>query len=147
MKNYIMMLLCAVVLLGCGARGGSAPPGSTLAIGSFDGVANANTTIQRDSQTVQVTVKSGSAGVNNASINISFDYTTMPDRTIAPDIAKLVTLCGGGQIVNTTVGAKTDDWGVFYLCLEYEDGGGLAYAGNIKVTSGDQSVSTALSVQ
>ena len=149
MKNYIMLLLCVIVLSGCGARGGSAPPGSTISIvGSFDGVTNANTTKQRDSQTVQVVIQSSSGvGVNNAKIDISFDYTIKPDQTLAPDITSLVTLCGGAQIVNATVEAKTDDWGVYYLCLEYENGGGLGYAGNVRITSGDQSASTALTVQ
>lgn len=157
MKSYIMPLLCVIVLAGCGAKGGSAPPGSVIAIGSFDSVTNTNTTKQRDSQTVQVTIKSGSVGVNNASIFISFNYTAPPVKTVTnpdgsttttfPDPASVVTLCGGGQIVNATVEAKTDDWGVYYLCLEYDNGGGLAYEGNIKVLSGDQSATTALSVQ
>jgi hypothetical protein len=56
-------------------------------------------------------------------------------------------MCGGSTIVNSTFSAKTDDWGVYYLCLEYDNGGGLAYTGNVKVTSGDQSASTGLSVQ
>ncbi|MFI5293915.1 MAG: hypothetical protein ACHQ0Y_02695 [Thermodesulfovibrionales bacterium] len=157
MKNHIMLLLCVIVLSGCGARGGSAPPGSTITIGSFDSVTNANTTKQRDSQTVQVIIKSGGNGVNNANIDISFDYTSPPVKTVTnpdgsttrtfPDPASVVTLCGGAQILNATVQAKTDDWGVYYLCIEYDNGGGLAYAGNVKVLSGDQSVSTALTVQ
>src|ERR1700690_4260512 len=87
MKNYIMLLLCVIALSGCGARGGSAPPGSTITIGSFDSVTNANTTKQRDSQTVQVVIQSsGSVGVSNAKIDISFDYTSPPVKTVTnPD--------------------------------------------------------------
>ncbi len=148
MKNYILLLSCLFLFLGCGARGGSAPPGSTITIGSFDGVTDTNTTRQLNSETVQVVVKDSKGnGVNNAKIDISFNYTAMPDKTIATDITSLVTLCGGTQIVNSTFEAKTDDWGVYYLCIEYQSGGGLAYAGNVKVTSGDQTVSTSLAVQ
>lgn len=148
MRNFILLILGVFILSGCGARGGSAPPGSSIAIGTFDGVTDTNTTKQLNSETVQVTVTDSSGdGVNNAKLDISFNYTAMPDKTIAPDITNLVTLCGGAQIVNSTVEVKTDDWGVYYLCVEYQSGGGLVYEGNIKVTSGDQSASTGLSVQ
>jgi hypothetical protein len=148
MKKYILLLLCVLLFSGCGARGGSAPPGSSITIGSFDGVTDTNTAKQLNSETVQVVVTDSKGnGVNNAKIDISFNYTTSPDKTIAGDITSIVTLCGGTQIVNSTVEAKTDDWGVYYLCLEYQSGGGLVYAGNVKVASGDQSVSTGLAVQ
>lgn len=142
-----MLFLCVIVLSGCGARGGSAPPGSTITIAAPLPVTNANPDFRTDSQTLPITIKSGTAGVVNASIQINFVFTTPPDQKLISDLSSIVTLCDGTHILNTSVEKKTDDRGVYYLCILYQDGGGLNYVGNINVFSGDQTVSTALTVK
>ena len=147
MKNYIMLLLCVIVLSGCGARGGSAPPGSTIAIATPAAVINANPDFRADSQTLPITIKSATAtGVGNASVSIEFVFTTLPDQNLISDLSSIVTLCDGTHILNTPVEMTTDDWGVYNLCILYQDGGGLNYIGNINVFSGDQTVTTTLTV-
>ncbi len=147
MKNYIMLLLCVIACSSCGARGGSAPPGSTISISSPATVTNTNPDFRADSQTLTVTIKSGSSGVGNASFNVNFVFTKPPDDNLISDLSSVVTLCDGTRLLNTSFEAKTDDWGVYQLCILYQDGGGLKYAGAINVYSGDQTAQTTLQVQ
>lgn len=139
MKKYILLLLCLIALSGCGAGGGSAPPGSTITIATPDTVTNTNPTIEQGNQSLQIIVKdSNGNGVKNAKISIKFVYTTTPDQNIISDLSSIVTLCDGTYIVNTVVDRETDDWGGYNLCISYQNGGGLSYSGTINVYSGDQ---------
>ena len=147
MKSYIMLLLSVVVLAGCGARGGSAPPGSTITIVQPTSVTNTNPDFRADSQTLPITIKAAGVGVGNASIQINFVFTAPPDQNLISDLSSIVTLCDGTHILNTSVEKKTDDLGVYDLCILYQDGGGLNYAGNINIFSGDQTATAALTVQ
>lgn len=147
MKKHIMLLLCLIALSSCGARGGSAPPGSTITIAAPVAVTNPNIDFRPDSQTLPVTIKSGSIGVGNASFQINFVFTKPPDQNLISDLSSIVTLCDGTRILNTSVEKKTDDWGMYQLCILYQDGGGLKYTGNINIFSGDQTATTTLTVQ
>ncbi len=147
MKNYIMILLCLIACSGCGARGGSAPPGSTISISSPLSVTNSNQDFRADSQTLTIQIKSGTGGVGNASFTVNFVYTTPPDTNLISDLSSVVTLCDGTRLLNTSFEAKTDDWGVYQLCILYQDGGGLKYTGDINVYSGDQTAQAVLTVQ
>ncbi len=147
MKNYIMILLCLIACSGCGARGGSAPPGSTISITSPATVTNSNQDFRADSQTLTITIKNTTGGIGNASFTVNFVFTSPPDTNLISDLSSIVTLCDGTRLLNTSFEAKTDDWGVYQLCILYQDGGGLTYTGDINVFSGDQTAQTTLQVQ
>ncbi len=148
MKNYILLLSCLFLFLGCGARGGSAPPGSTITISTPSGTTNPNTDFRTDSETLVITVKDSKGnGVENARLLIDFLFTNPPDQNIISDLSGIVTLCDGTHFLNSPVDKKTDSRGVYLLCIMYQDGGGLKYSGRISVVSGDQSATADLAVQ
>lgn len=153
MKRYILFFLCLIVLAGCGADGGSAPPGSSISMTSPASVTNSNTDVQTESQILKVTVTDSEGdGVRHAKISIKFVFTSLPDQNIISDFPSVVTLCDGTRI-NNPVDRETDDWGVYNLCISYQTGGkdqegngGLSYTGEISVLTGDLVATASLSV-
>lgn len=148
MKRYLILLVCLVAVAGCGAGGGSVPPGSSINLTDLVSVTNDNPDVRTDSQTTQITVKDlDGNGVINGKLAIKFVFTEFPSASIIADPSTAITMCDGTRIVNTTVEKETDDFGVYYLCLMYKNGGGLSYSGEVQVYSGDQLATTSLSVQ
>lgn len=129
--STLCCLLFTVFLWGCGAGGGSAPPGSTITINpSSMSVTDDSTTARWFTVFFTITVKDSNGNpINDAKISILYPWA-VPNLDV-------VRLYDGSTAKNSPFDAYTDEFGVYTLRFDYQSGGGLEYTGDLEVRSGD----------
>lgn len=141
MKKYILLLLCLIALLfsGCGAGGGSAPPGSTITINPSSmtyTVTDGNWWTQYYTITVE---DSTGNPINGAKITITYTWATA-------SFSNCVQLYNGSTKVYSPFDAETDEFGVYNLRFDFYGSDTCANKGDIEVRSGDAFVTASFSL-
>jgi hypothetical protein len=158
MKKYFFMLLCLIVFSGCGANGGSPPPGTPVAVLlERPTVTNDGALSPNDRQNLQVTVGTASVPVIDAKVTLTGGFTVAPTAAMLTaaglNLSDVVKLCDGTPLVDNSGGESqitlptTNDLGQTSACIQFADGGGLAYTFQFTAYSGSGSDTATLAVQ
>ncbi len=158
MKKYLFMMLCLIVFSGCGANGGSPPPGTPVAVTLENpGPSNPGPFSSGNTQNLQVTVGTVSVPVTDAKVTLTGAFTVAPTEAMLTDnglnLSDVVKLCDGTPLVDNSGGESqitlptTNDLGQSSACIQFADGGGLAYTFQFTAYSGSGSSTATLAVQ
>ncbi|MFO0751767.1 MAG: hypothetical protein U0411_00395 [Thermodesulfovibrionales bacterium] len=137
-----LLLLCLVALSGCGGGGGnSAPSGSSLSVNPAEiTVTDAASSTSWTTQFYTISLQNAEGqSLGKTKVTITFPYAV-------PSSYGVVQLYDGDTPVNSPLDVETDDFGVYYLRLDMQTGGGLEYSGDLEARSGDAFASSKITV-
>ncbi|MCC6347746.1 MAG: hypothetical protein IT388_11210 [Nitrospirales bacterium] len=137
----LLLLLCLAALSGCGGGGNSAPSGSTLTINPAEiTTTDASSSTSWTTQFYTISLKNAEGqSLGNTKVTITFPYAV-------PSSYGVVQLYDGDTPVNSPLDVETDDFGVYYLRLDMQSGGGLSYSGDLEARSGDAFANSKITV-
>lgn len=144
MKKYILLLLCLIALSGCGAGGGSAPPGSTITIqpSSVD-VEYAGTDFEHYQDFIINLKDSEGTPIYDGKITISYIWAT-------PNYANCVRFVDLNNPSFSPFDVYTDRFGNYYLRVYFAgttpDGATCSHKGDLGLISGDAYTTATISV-
>lgn len=127
---YMLLIFVVVALFSCGGDDVCPPPDSiiTLSPASIEiSDSNLATTTHTEYFTIYVE-DSEERPIEGAKLSIYFVWAV-------PDVYGDVQLYDGATPVNAPFNVQTDEFGVYYLRVDFDSGGGLAYSGAIEVRS------------
>ncbi|MBZ0157248.1 MAG: hypothetical protein K8I29_13685 [Alphaproteobacteria bacterium] len=136
-----LLLLCLVALSGCGGGGNSAPSGSTLTINPTEtNVTDTSSSVSWTTQFYTISLKNSEGkSLGKTKVTITFPWAV-------PSSFGVVQFYDGDTPVNSPFDVETDDFGVYYLRLDLQSGGGLSYSGDLEARSGEAFASSRISV-
>jgi len=122
------MIVISIFLFSCGEDDVCPPPESTISLSpeSLDITdAGPNQQIHTTYFTINVADNNG-IPIKHAKLSISFIWAV-------PDSYQVVQLYDGDTPVNSPFNTETDEFGVYYLKVDFLSGGGLEYFGDVEV--------------
>lgn len=127
---YMLLLFVVVALFACGEDDVCPPPDATITLSPnsvdiSDG--GGATQIHTHYYTIYVS-DSDERPISGAKLSIFYQWAV-------PDAYSAVQLYDGTTPVNSPFNAETDEFGVYYLRVDFTSGGGLEYEGDIEVRS------------
>jgi len=131
----LTLITFLLILSACGGGGVDAPEGAAITINPDDfSVTDGTATAEGSRLDYQIVVRNEDGiPLNNVEITISFPWAA-PNQAIPG--TTLVQLYDGDEAKNSPMTVRTDINGAYNLRFDFLSGGGLAYDGDLTVTSG-----------
>jgi len=139
-RRYIISLALVALLFiipGCGGGGGgsnsntNAPVKATITVNPEEvSVTDGTASIDTTSQFFYIVVKNEN-GIPYDEVEITISYLWA-----VPNKNALVQFYDGDDKVDSPMTVETDSNGTYKLRMDFKSGGGLAYSGNLQVSSG-----------
>ncbi len=128
----LIVLSFMLIISGCGSGGTDAPATAIITISPETDVevTDGSATVSTSTKNFHITI-TNDQGIPLEDVNLHISYIWAVPNSFGP-----VQLYDGTTAKNSPMLVKTDINGTYNLRLDFQSGGGLAYSGNLQVTSG-----------